>query len=133
MDSREAARLGRETNQQYTRSDDLFDRYWRFLHNKIYAGMACVRISTDDCICILWIMKHYEAVGEQLRVAAYEPAETFMGNVIILPVSGITHVVEQSINYAKSLSADQIIACIFLLKEVKNIDSRKSGISGNPI
>nr|WP_255570381.1 APC family permease [Cohnella sp. CFH 77786] len=56
------------------------------------------------------IRKHYEAVGEQLRLATCEPAMPIEGNVIILPVSGITHVVEHSINYAKSLAADQIIA-----------------------
>lgn len=56
------------------------------------------------------IKKHYEAVGEQLRLATCEPVTPIEGNVIIVPVSGITHVVEQSINYAKSLSADQIIA-----------------------
>ena len=56
------------------------------------------------------IKKHYEAVGEQLRVASREPAVPIEGNVIILPVSGITQVVEQSLNYAESLSAEQIIA-----------------------
>ncbi|MBW7475321.1 APC family permease [Paenibacillus oenotherae] len=56
------------------------------------------------------INKHYEAVGEQLRLSTCEPIVPIKGNVIILPVAGITHVVEHSINYAKSLSADQIIA-----------------------
>ena len=32
------------------------------------------------------------------------------GNVIIVPVAGITHVVENSLNYAKSLKPDQIFA-----------------------
>ena len=32
------------------------------------------------------------------------------GNVIIVPVAGITHVVENSLNYAKSLNPQQIIA-----------------------
>ncbi|MEH6948903.1 APC family permease [Bacillus sp. JJ634] len=56
------------------------------------------------------IRKHYDAVGEQLRVASCEPAVPIEGNVIIVPVAGITHVVENSLNYAKSLSAEQIIA-----------------------
>jgi amino acid transporter len=56
------------------------------------------------------INKHYEAVGNQLRLSTCEPTVPILGNVIILPVSGITHVVEQSLNYAQSLSADQIIA-----------------------
>ncbi|KRE51030.1 APC family permease [Paenibacillus sp. Soil724D2] len=56
------------------------------------------------------IKKHYEAVGEQLRITTCEPAIPIEGNVMIVPVAGITHVVENSLNYAKSLSPDQIIA-----------------------
>lgn len=56
------------------------------------------------------IKKHYVAVGDQLRITTCEPALQIEGNVIIVPVAGITHVVENSINYAKSLKPDQIIA-----------------------
>ncbi len=56
------------------------------------------------------IRKHYEAVGDQLRLSTCEPVIPIEGNVIILPVAGITHVVENSLNYAKSLSPHQIIA-----------------------
>ncbi|WP_285769510.1 APC family permease [Peribacillus sp. SI8-4] len=56
------------------------------------------------------IRKHYDAVGDQLRITTCEAALPIQGNVIIVPVAGITHVVENSLNYAKSLSADQIIA-----------------------
>ncbi|MFD0587379.1 APC family permease [Paenibacillus sp. GCM10027627] len=56
------------------------------------------------------IRKHYDAVGEQLRLTTCEPHIPIEGNVVILPVSGITHVVEQSIDYARSMSAAQIIA-----------------------
>ncbi len=56
------------------------------------------------------IRKHYEAVGEQLRLTTCEPTLPIEGNVMILPVAGITHVVENSLNYAKSLSPNQIIA-----------------------
>ncbi|MDQ8734990.1 APC family permease [Paenibacillus sp. LHD-38] len=56
------------------------------------------------------IRKHYEAIADQLRITTCEPAVPIEGNVIILPVAGITHVVENSLNYAKSLSAHQIIA-----------------------
>lgn len=56
------------------------------------------------------VKKHYDAVGNQLRITTCEPAKPIEGNVIIVPVAGITHVVENSLNYAKSLSADQIIA-----------------------
>ncbi|MFB5763210.1 APC family permease [Paenibacillus medicaginis] len=56
------------------------------------------------------IRKHYDAVAEQLRISTCKPAVPIDGNVVILPVAGITHVVENSLNYAKSLSPHQIIA-----------------------
>ncbi|MDM5154286.1 APC family permease [Bacillus sp. DX1.1] len=56
------------------------------------------------------IRKHYEAVGDQLSLTTCEPIVPIEGNVIIVPVAGMTHVVESSLNYAKSLSPDQIIA-----------------------
>lgn len=55
------------------------------------------------------IHTHYEAVGEQLRIDEEHKAIPVEGNVIIVPVAGITKVVENSINYAKSLT-DQIFA-----------------------
>ncbi|WP_066057861.1 APC family permease [Robertmurraya korlensis] len=56
------------------------------------------------------IRKHYDAIADQLRVTTCEAALPIEGNVIIVPVAGITHVVENSITYAKSLSASQVIA-----------------------
>lgn len=57
------------------------------------------------------IHKHYEAVADQLRITTCgEPPLAIEGNIIILPVAGITHVVENSLRYAKSLGAQQIIA-----------------------
>ncbi|MEH7342908.1 APC family permease [Bacillus sp. JJ1532] len=56
------------------------------------------------------IRKHYEAVGDQLRLTTCESPVKIEGNVMIVPVAGMTHVVENSLNYAKSLSPEQIIA-----------------------
>ncbi|MFM9278022.1 APC family permease [Paenibacillus jiagnxiensis] len=56
------------------------------------------------------IRKHYDDVADQLRISTCKPAVPIEGNVVILPVAGITHVVENSLNYAKSLSPHQIIA-----------------------
>lgn len=56
------------------------------------------------------IRKHYDAVEEQLRIIPGEPFVKIEGNVIIIPISGISQMVEHSIAYARSLSADQIIA-----------------------
>lgn len=43
------------------------------------------------------IRKHYDAVADQLRLTSCEPAIPIEGNVVILPVAGITHVVENSL------------------------------------
>lgn len=56
------------------------------------------------------IKKHYKSVGEQLRIKDCTESLPIMGNVMIIPVAGITHVVENSLEYAKSLGVDQIIA-----------------------
>ena len=56
------------------------------------------------------INRHYQSVGEQLRITDNVQSIPIKGHVIIVPVAGITTVVENSLNYAKSLSADQIIA-----------------------
>ncbi|WEK54661.1 MAG: APC family permease [Candidatus Cohnella colombiensis] len=64
------------------------------------------------------IRRHYEAVGDQLRLSTSEPAIKIEGNVVIVPVAGITHVVENSLNYAKSLTPYQLIAVyVFFEKE----------------
>ncbi|MEO2075812.1 MAG: APC family permease [Bacillus sp. (in: firmicutes)] len=60
-------------------------------------------------IGFLRIYKHYESVGEQLRLQPGECEFDISGNVIIVPVAGITKVVANSINYAKSIT-DQIFA-----------------------
>jgi amino acid transporter len=57
------------------------------------------------------IHKHYESVADQLRITTCgEEPLAIEGNIIIRPVAGITHVVENSLRYAKSLAAKQIIA-----------------------
>jgi len=56
------------------------------------------------------IKNHYDSIGEQLRIAESIENTPIEGNIIIVPVAGITKVVENSLNYAKSLSPNQIIA-----------------------
>ncbi|MNC34506.1 hypothetical protein D3C75_829410 [compost metagenome] len=56
------------------------------------------------------INTHYAAVGEQLRINPSEPVIPIEGNIMVVPVAGITHVVENTLNYAKSLAPEQIIA-----------------------
>lgn len=56
------------------------------------------------------IRKHYDAVGNQLSLKTCAPPFTIEGNVLIVPVAGMTHVVENTLNYVKSLSPEQIIA-----------------------
>lgn len=75
------------------------------------------------------IRKHYDAVGDQLRLSTCEPSVPVEGNVFILPVSGITRVVENSINYARSLHAEQIIAVYVPFEKMKRV-LKKNGRSG---
>lgn len=57
------------------------------------------------------IKNHYDLVGEQLRVNKLtNELPRIDGNVILVPVGGISKVVEHSISYAKSLSPDLLIA-----------------------
>lgn len=56
------------------------------------------------------IKKHYVVVGKQLSPTTCDPIKSIEGNIFIVPVAGMTHVVENSLTYAKSLSPDQIIA-----------------------
>jgi amino acid transporter len=57
------------------------------------------------------IHAHYETVGEQLRVDFHEKLKdaNLSDNVVIVPIAGITTVVQQSIIYSKSIS-DNVIA-----------------------
>lgn len=55
------------------------------------------------------IKRHYDAVGKQLRLTD-EELPAIDGSVLIIPVAGMTKVVANSIHYAKSLSADRLIA-----------------------
>ncbi|TWD93485.1 amino acid/polyamine/organocation transporter (APC superfamily) [Neobacillus bataviensis] len=72
------------------------------------------------------IRKHYEAVGDQLSLKTCEPPVTIEGNVMIVPVAGMTHVVENTLNYAKSLSPDQMIAVYvaFEREDEKNFEEK---------
>ncbi|MBS4174625.1 APC family permease [Bacillus sp. FJAT-49736] len=62
------------------------------------------------------IHKHYKAVGEQLR-CSHPALEKINGNVFIVPVAGITTVVERSINYAKSLTNEVIAVYVAFDRE----------------
>ncbi|WP_107924929.1 APC family permease [Lysinibacillus parviboronicapiens] len=55
------------------------------------------------------IKLHYDAVGEQLRLD-HVALPNVEGNVFIVPVAGITKVVENSLHYAQSLKVEKIIA-----------------------
>ncbi|MBA9042356.1 amino acid transporter [Bacillus aryabhattai] len=56
------------------------------------------------------IKRHYDAVGEQLRIKPGDKKVLELeGNVVIIPVAGLTKAVENSINYAKVIG-DTVIA-----------------------
>ncbi|MGX9136359.1 APC family permease [Rummeliibacillus sp. JY-2-4R] len=57
------------------------------------------------------IKNHYILVGEQLRVDKLNNVlPSIDGNVVLLPVGGISKVVEHSLSYAKLLSPEHLIA-----------------------
>jgi amino acid transporter len=56
------------------------------------------------------IKNHYIGVGKQLGLKTSKTIKPIEGNIFIVPVAGMTHVVENSLTYAKALSPDQIIA-----------------------
>lgn len=62
---------------------------------------------------IIWtfhrIKQHYQTVGEQLRLD-HEVLPNVEGNVFIVPVAGITKVVENTLHYVQSLNVDKVIA-----------------------
>ncbi|MBQ0139176.1 MAG: APC family permease [Kurthia sp.] len=60
-------------------------------------------------VVFLKIKKHYDSVGPQLRLDKTIESMEIKGNVIIVPVSGFTKMVEHSLNYVKSLHPDRII------------------------
>lgn len=68
------------------------------------------------------IHKHYEDVGDQLRMKMSEPVLAIEGNVIIVPVAGLTRVVENSLHYARSLSPNQLIAVYVALEKDQEKD-----------
>ncbi|WP_088070598.1 APC family permease [Gottfriedia luciferensis] len=59
-------------------------------------------------ILFLRIRKHYEAVGDQLRLNNDIP-DKISGNIMIVPVAGITKVVERTMQYAQGI-ADEVYA-----------------------
>lgn len=63
------------------------------------------------------IHKHYDAVGEQLRIDPNEIPHKIEENIVIVPVAGITKVVEQSINYAEAIGQTVIAVYVAFDKE----------------
>ncbi|GAA3322507.1 hypothetical protein GCM10020331_042660 [Ectobacillus funiculus] len=77
------------------------------------------------------IRRHYDDVGEQLRIDAIGKATAIEGNVVIVPVAGITKVVEQSINYAESIG-DRVFAVYVAFDREDEIRmKKKSGSNGS--
>ncbi len=63
------------------------------------------------------IHHHYASVGKQLRIEYDDRAVIYDGNVIVVPVAGITKVVENSINYAKSITPNVYAVYVSFDKE----------------
>lgn len=55
------------------------------------------------------IYRHYMNTAEQLRINPLEERPVLKGSTIVVPVAGITRVVNNSLSYAKSLT-DNVVA-----------------------
>lgn len=71
------------------------------------------------------IRKHYTLAAAQLRINK-EHIQEMEGNVFIIPVAGITKVVEHAVNYAQSLHPNKIIAfyVAFDIEEAKVFEEK---------
>ncbi|HEY4532279.1 MAG TPA: APC family permease [Kurthia sp.] len=72
------------------------------------------------------IKLHYDSIGPQLKLDAENPMPAIDGNVMIIPVSGITKMVENSINYVQKLHPEVLIAVYiaFDKEEMKAFEER---------
>jgi amino acid transporter len=77
------------------------------------------------------IRKHYDDVGEQLRINPADTPDKIEGNVIIVPVAGITKVVEQSLNYAESIG-DYVFAVYVAFDQESEQEMRKKWAKWKP-
>lgn len=107
MAQRKATRMGTKITNKLIRRSHLVNRTSHFFITK-FTHVWSVLIFLPIIVFIFRrIHNHYVAVGEQLRIN--EITEKMTGNVVIVPIAGITKVVEQSINYAETIG-DQVIA-----------------------
>lgn len=78
----------------------------------------------------LRIRSHYEAVGDQLRLND-EVLPEIQGNIMIVPVAGITKVVERTINYAEGI-ADEVYAVYVSFDKESEQQMREKWEAWNP-
>jgi amino acid transporter len=72
------------------------------------------------------IKHHYEGVGEQLRVKSGDKEVLKLeGNIVIIPVSGITKAIENSINYAQIIGETVIAVHVAFDRESEKIMEEK--------
>jgi len=78
----------------------------------------------------LTIRKHYEAVGDQLRLNNDIP-DKIKGNIMIVPVAGITKVVERTMQYAQGI-ADEVYAVYISFDKESEQQMRDKWEAWNP-
>ncbi|KEO81847.1 APC family permease [Tumebacillus flagellatus] len=64
--------------------------------------------------CFLMIHRHYQAIASELRVDIERVHPQQSGNLVIIPVSSISQVVNESLSYAKSLTRPENIICVYI-------------------
>ncbi len=81
-------------------------------------------------LLFLRIRKHYEAVGDQLRLNNDIP-DKIKGNVMIVPIAGITKVVERTMQYAQGI-ADEVYAVYISFDKESEQQMRDKWEAWNP-
>ncbi|MBL0385755.1 APC family permease [Tumebacillus sp. ITR2] len=65
-------------------------------------------------VCFLRIRSHYDVVASELRLDIQKVHPQQTGNLVIIPISSISQVVNESIAYAMSLTRPENIICVYI-------------------
>jgi amino acid transporter len=65
-------------------------------------------------LIFLKIRRHYDAIAQELRIDIDAVHPEPCGNLIIIPISSISQVVNESLAYARALTAPENIICVYI-------------------
>ena len=99
----------------------------------IYGAVYFIRDEVQSCLgavihaccrhAVFVIKNHYTAVGEQLRVVDQQPEE-IRGTVVIVPVAGVTTVVQNRFSMRNHYRIRSLRSMFPLTKKTKKVEKR---------